>query len=48
MFGVPVLCKDGRYERVTSLDLSGFAREMIELSVSELMAERDAIALLLA
>lgn len=48
MFGVPVLCTKGRYERVSSLELTGFAREKIELSVRELVAERDAIAHLLA
>ena len=48
MFGVPLLCKEGRYERVTSLELTGFAREKIALSVRELVAERDAIAHLLA
>ncbi|WP_438397071.1 malate dehydrogenase [Caballeronia sp. DA-9] len=48
MFGVPVLCAKGRYERVSSLELTDFAREKIALSVSELAAERDAIAHLLA
>jgi malate dehydrogenase len=48
MFGVPVLCAKGRYERVSSLELTDFAREKIALSVRELAAERDAIAHLLA
>ncbi|WP_350357486.1 malate dehydrogenase [Paraburkholderia fungorum] len=48
MFGVPVICANGRYERVASLALSGFAKEKIDLSVRELVAERDAIAHLLA
>ena len=48
MFGVPVLCKEGHYERVTSLELTGFARDKIDLSVKELVAELDAIAHLLA
>lgn len=48
MFGVPVVCANGRYERVASLALSGFAKEKIDLSVRELVAERDAIAHLLA
>jgi len=47
MFGVPVQCKDGRYERISGLEISDFAREKIALSVRELAAERDAIQHLL-
>jgi malate dehydrogenase len=44
MFGVPVICAEGRYARVSNLEISEFARERIALSVNELMAERDAVA----
>lgn len=48
MFGVPVICANGRYERITSLALTPFAREKIDVSIRELVAERDAIAHLLS
>lgn len=47
MFGVPVVCAAGRYQRVDDLPLSDFAREKIAASVDELQSERDAIAHLL-
>lgn len=47
VFGVPVRCKDGAYERIRGLDISPFAREKIDASVRELVAERDAVRELL-
>jgi malate dehydrogenase len=48
LFGVPVRCATGHYERIPSLELSGFAREKIDASIAELVAEQDAISHLLA
>jgi malate dehydrogenase len=39
----PVTCRDGRYEIVQGLDLDAFSRDRIDLSVSELVAERDTV-----
>ncbi|QBR03746.1 malate dehydrogenase [Paraburkholderia pallida] len=43
MFGVPVVCKDGSYERVTGLDIDEFSRSRIDISVNELMDEAQAV-----
>jgi malate dehydrogenase len=48
LFGVPVRCATGHYERIPSLELSDFAREKIDASIAELVAEQDAISHLLA
>jgi hypothetical protein len=37
-----------RRKRIPVLELSGFARETIDASIAELVAERDAISHLLA
>ncbi|WP_062203344.1 malate dehydrogenase [Aureimonas sp. AU12] len=47
MCGVPVVCKDGQYERVTGLTVDGFAREMLDKTVAELAEEREAVKALL-
>ncbi|MGE3285371.1 MAG: malate dehydrogenase [Pseudonocardia sp.] len=39
----PVVSRDGRWEIVQGLELDGFARERIRLSVAELAEERDAV-----
>ncbi len=39
----PVTCQGGEYAIVPDLELDEFARERIELSVAELVAERDAV-----
>ncbi|MDE0268533.1 MAG: malate dehydrogenase [Acidimicrobiaceae bacterium] len=40
----PVICKAGKYEIVTGLEIASFSRSSIELSFEELEAERDAVA----
>ncbi|TPW26692.1 malate dehydrogenase [Pararhizobium mangrovi] len=44
MAGVPLICANGSYERVTGLSLDAFQREMLERTVGELVEERDAVA----
>ncbi|WP_176091370.1 malate dehydrogenase [Burkholderia ambifaria] len=43
MFGVPVTCQEGRYERVRDLEIDEFSRERINLSIAELMEEAEAV-----
>jgi malate dehydrogenase len=47
MFGVPVICSGGRYERVKGLPLDEFSKSRIEHTLAELLEERDAVADLL-
>ncbi len=47
MFGVPVTCAGGNYERVKGLEMSGFAKERLDITLKELIEERDAVADLL-
>jgi len=47
VFGVPVRCSNGAYERIGALQINAFAREMIDASIRELAAERDAVRYLL-
>lgn len=47
MFGVPVICTDGRYERVEGLTFNDFQREMMARTIAELQEEREAVAALL-
>ncbi len=47
MFGVPVTCAGGGYERVKGLEISGFAKERLDVTLKELIEERDAVADLL-
>lgn len=41
--GFPAVSKDGAWEIVQGLDLDAHAREMIDISVAELIEERDAV-----
>ena len=41
--GVPVTCRDRKYERVTGLLIDDFARRMIDRSVAELADELAAV-----
>lgn len=45
--GVPVVCADGKYERVQGLEIDAFSREMIDKTVGELQEEKAGIAHLL-
>ena len=41
--GMPVVCADGRYELVTGLSIEGFARQMLDRTIAELVEERDSV-----
>jgi malate dehydrogenase len=47
MFGVPVTCEGGTYERVKNLPMDDFAKTRITHTLNELIEERDAVAELL-
>jgi malate dehydrogenase len=47
MFGVPVTCANGSYERVKGLPVDEFSKSRIEHTLKELLEERDAVADLL-
>ena len=47
MFGVPVTCANGKYERVKGLPVDDFSKSRLQLTLSELLEERDAVANLL-
>jgi malate dehydrogenase len=47
MFGVPVTCAGGAYERVKGLPMDDFAKSRLAITLKELIEERDAVAELL-
>jgi malate dehydrogenase len=47
MYGFPVTCSGGQYEMVKGLEIDGFSRERMDLTLKELTEERDAVAHLL-
>ena len=47
IYGTPVTCAGGSYTRVTGLEISDYARAMMDKTLAELNEERDAIASLL-
>ncbi len=47
MFGVPVICAGGNYERVKGLPMDDFAKSRLDITLKELTEERDAVAELL-
>ncbi len=47
MYGYPVLCKGGQYEIVQGLEVDAFSRERMDLTLKELLEERDGVAHLL-
>lgn len=47
MYGVPVTCEAGKYQRVTGLEIDAFSRERMDLTLKELLEERDGVAQLL-
>ncbi|OFZ97012.1 MAG: malate dehydrogenase [Betaproteobacteria bacterium RIFCSPLOWO2_02_FULL_62_17] len=48
MYGVPVTCANGKYERVKGLEIDAFSRGKMDATLKELQEERDAIKHLLA
>jgi malate dehydrogenase len=47
IYGVPVTCSGGKYERVRNLEIDAFSRERMDLTLKELLEERDGIKHLL-
>ncbi len=47
IYGVPVSCAGGKYERVRNLEVDAFSRERMDLTLKELLEERDGIKHLL-
>ena len=47
MYGVPVTCEGGEYHRVKDLAIDAFSRERMDITLKELIEERDAVAHLL-
>jgi malate dehydrogenase len=47
MYGVPVTCEAGQYHRVKDLEIDAFSRERMDLTLKELLEERDGVADLL-
>jgi malate dehydrogenase len=41
--GFPCLCDDGEWEIVQGLEIDGFSRSKIDVSVAELTDERDTV-----
>ena len=48
IYGLPVTCRNGRYERVQGIELSAFSRTRMEATHKELLEERDAVKGLMA
>jgi malate dehydrogenase len=47
IYGYPVTCRNGRYERVTGIEISPFSRARMDATHKELIEERDAVTALL-
>ncbi len=47
MYGVPVTCEGGEYKRVEGLEIDAFSRERMDLTLNELLEERDGVKHLL-
>jgi malate dehydrogenase len=47
MFGVPVTCDNGEYHRVKGLPMDEFSKSRLEITLKELIEERDAVSSLL-
>jgi malate dehydrogenase len=47
MYGYPVTCADGAYTIVQGLEVDAFSRERMDLTLKELLEERDGVAHLL-
>ena len=47
IYGVPCICANGKYERVKGLEIDAFSRERMDLTLKELLEERDGIKHLL-
>lgn len=47
IYGVPVTCEGGQYHRVKDLEIDAFSRDRMDLTLNELLEERDGVAELL-
>jgi malate dehydrogenase len=47
IYGFPVTCRDGKYERVKGIEISAFSRARMDATHKELLEERDAVKSLL-
>lgn len=43
MYGVPVICTPGKYERVTGLEIDAFSREKMDFTLKELQEEQAGV-----
>lgn len=43
IYGVPVTTENGQYQRVQGLEIDDFSRERMQITLDELIAERDAV-----
>ncbi len=43
MYGVPVICTPGKYERVTGLEIDAFSRERMDFTLKELQEEQAGV-----
>ncbi|HTK02373.1 MAG TPA: malate dehydrogenase, partial [Bordetella sp.] len=43
IYGVPVTTANGKYTRVTGLEIDAFSRERMDLTLKELLEERDGV-----
>jgi len=43
IYGVPVTTENGQYQRVHGLEIDDFSRERMQITLDELIAERDAV-----
>lgn len=48
LYGVPVVCTAGKYERIQGLEIDSFSRQMMDKTLAELQEEREGVASLLA
>jgi malate dehydrogenase len=47
IYGVPVTCANGKYQRITGLEIDAFSRERMDATLKELQEERDGVKHLL-
>jgi len=47
IYGCPVICKDGQYQRVAGLAIDDYSRSMMDKTLAELVEERAGVAHLL-
>ncbi len=47
IFGVPVTTENGEYKRVEGLEIDAFSQERIDLTLKELLEEREGVKHLL-